>query len=734
MSSVGDLCIKMASLSTSKQSFTNQEYISVINKSFEDSPIEFDWQACWLKSAKSNEVLKAHLLEQIASHPEVALEMYASSKQDNVPLIHLLVEAFGRKKIELHFLVEKYVKELNTRIIHFLISVLGSEKSRQTLKLSFFDLSFLIKIIPPLLSHDYTNASQNAMLCQLMMSVYDTRPASFEPVFQEYLEALCIEAEADINDAKSFTILTTTLKNFFPRIPNPCTAVFMSDEFQNLIRESVTKRSPTQVTIGKQIIQVLNASCNFPAMRQYVSENYASHLVQCLSISQLSVDAASVLVKMWDIKKLTELKTSLESLVDVFVFCITSNSTDSFEDVDVAIEALSYLTLKPSVLIKLREDGDLILSLLQIFNALDNSNFSTMYGIVLVLTNMCAPVGSDVDESDDDVEVRKLRDIAQANNKEPVQKPEDIYEFIQDYMINLGFLKSLLKRCEHFTTNIKTCLSQLLYHICCCNNKTKNKLFLEHCIPFSSFLLQCFQLDDKKYDGYSFKTLLKLGINLDPLKLFHNEEYALLMTIYLLKYLPKESEVEMKKNTLFKVLLCLGNLASAGNTFTKICPTIMLGSYFSRIESLMFSETPFIQTATLQMVLNCVSCSSGVLVKFFNFENPESQKNFRNLVKFFYLKDVEAQKAVTAIVAIGSEISFIAESLADEECLVEACSTLLDTQSADIELMERILFIIENCFSCASNSKIKQNETLRAALLNLENPLLKQGAKQLLQL
>ncbi|KAL6949987.1 hypothetical protein ACO0QE_000656 [Hanseniaspora vineae] len=734
MSCVDELCTKMASLSTSKQSFTAQEYISVIDKSFESSSVTFDWQVCWLQSAKCNEASRAYLLKKIASHPEAALELYASLKQDSVPLIQLLVEAFGERNFDLQALVGKYLKELNERILHFLIFVLGNDKSRQQMKISFDHVSFLIKVIPPLLCHDHITDLQNSMLCQLMMGVYSTNPESFELIFQEYMAALCIEAEEDINNDKSFIILTTTFKYFFPRIPNPCKTVFMSDGFQSLICETVTQRSPTRIDIGKLIIQALNASCNFPEMRQYVSDNYVSLLIQCLSVPQLAVNSASVLVKMWDIKKLTELKVSLESLVDVFVLCLTSHGSGSFENVDVAVEALSYLTLKPSVLIKLREDGDFSLSLLQIFNSLTNSNLSTMYGIVLILTNMCAPAGSDVDESDDDIEVRKLREISQAGNKEAVQKPEDIYEFIQDYVIDLGFLKSLLNRSDVFTTNIKICLSQLLYHICCCNNKTKNKLFLEQCIPFSSFLLQCFQLDDKKYDGYSFKTLVKLAMNLDPVKLFRSEEYVLLMTIYLLKFLPENSEVEVKKNTLLKALLCLGNLASAGDVFTKICPTIMLGSYYNKIEHLMMSDTPFIQTATLQMVLNCASCYSGVLVKFFNFENPESLKTFKILVKFFYLKDVEAQKAVTAIVAIGSGIPFIAESLANDEKLVEACSSLLNTQSADTALMERILLIIENCFLSASSSKMKQNQQIRADLSNLENPLLKEDAKQLLQL
>lgn len=117
----------------------------------------------------------------------------------------------------------------------------------------------------------------------------------------------------------------------------------------------------------------------------------------------------------------------------------------------------------------------------------------------------------------------------------------------------------------------------------------------------------------------------------------------------------------------------------------------------------MLDETIQIQRSALELLCNLMVYPLPIAVKFFNFDNPKSVRNFNLLTKLLKLEDIQSQRAVVGIFAnIAGTVPFIAQDLLHQNDLIDALIDLLATQTTDRDLRQRLLFFFNALISVAS--------------------------------
>ena len=212
----------------------------------------------------------------------------------------------------------------------------------------------------------------------------------------------------------------------------------------------------------------------------------------------------------------------------------------------------------------------------------------------------------------------------------------------------------------------------------------------------------------------ALRSLTKILIHTDP-KLIFNKFSSLNTLPYLFEMLPS-SDLSIQNEThllnedyltttdQYEALLALTNLASSPYTDGEDMCKVIGGNnkYWNILEIMMLYENPILQRADLELISNLMTHPLSIAVKFFNFENKQSKRNFDILVKLLLLDDIKSQRAVAAIFAtIANMVPFVTQELLKQQSLIKNAVTALKEQANDVELVRRLLMLFYALFELA---------------------------------
>lgn len=556
------------------------------------------------------------------------------------------------------------------------------------------------------------------------------------------MNSLIVEAEIGVgNDPLS--IIVKTLSELYPSLTALCSEIFLSNGLSKLLKKRVFEEQDLQFT--KDLLLLLSAACIDETMRVYTTENYLQLLETSLNLKDIQIYSALVLVKTWSFTKLTNV--NITRLSEIFISVLSRCSITKIEDaneptvgseeitkVEMSVEALAYLSLKPSVKNMIRTNDGFIRILLSMIKGQKMTHF--LYGLLVIIANLTTLPEETNGGSQSVNDLKNYADLKGPNTENAAndkETKEDITLFGEKYVLNTELISFLKSKIQNLSLNCKQQVVRVIYNI------TRSKKFIPQCIAQGGTTIILEYLVSKQDVGEAIRilgcrALSRMLIFTNPALIF--KKYSALNAIpYLFELLPRSTPVDdnplhnneqIKLTDNYEALLALTNLASSETSDgEEVCKHIVsTEGYWSTIENLMLDENVPLQRSTLELISNMMSHPLTIAAKFFNLENPQSLRNFNILVKLLQLSDIESQRAVAAIFAnIATTIPLIAKELLAQKELIENAVEVFADQPDDIELRQRLLMLFYGLFEMipddTSNEKyplLQENQKLKDAL------------------
>lgn len=770
-----------------KEIIPASEYIAALREIFENDSVSFcDWskeqaEEVIIRSYNDHSESRFHLSHLIRNKSNIskALDIFEVTTISGT--VDILVECLLPKSstpsaIDMEYLYI-WLKELHIRIHYgedtnlkyletFILQLLN--KDEQNI-LSFESWRFLIKDLGLRIKEP-----QIIPLALLIFSELDKKyHDKFVAKFSDFIDTLIMETEAEIGN-DPLAIIVDMLTEFYPVMPTLCSSIFLGRQLDELFKEKVVEQEDTNFSIS--LLKLLSVGCIDEMVRNHIAENYSSMLEKSLSYDTYKPYSALVLTKTWSFTKLTNINIThlADILIETFINAssIENNNTDL---ISVAIEGLAYLSLKPNIKIKLRDNKTLIENLLTLCkHNLETSKHSYLYGSLIILANLSVSPDDSNKASNNSNEDRYSQRKAfgnyldMANNKTKnslndddsdnvKENKEDVLKFNKEYIVKSELISSLRGLFAKFSQNTRQQMIRIIY------NLTRDKNVVVECIKQGAmtdileFLNYEKQIQIKRNTNNSeefdfirllaSRALTKMLILTNPTLVF--KKYSPINAIpFLIDLLPPSKIINAEdeetatttaqfENSIlsddvitlqdnFESLLALTNLASCDNKDgDDVCVQIVNNEKnWSVIQNLMLDHNMLLQRSTLELLCNLMSHPLPIASKFFNFQNKDSERNFNLLVKLIELEDVQSQRAVCAIFAnIASSIPFIAEELLVKKELIQKASRVLLQQNDDIEIRRRLLIffyslfeIIEQKPKSIGQENLMNNSNLKQAL------------------
>ncbi|AGO14182.1 AaceriAER389Cp [[Ashbya] aceris (nom. inval.)] len=640
-----------------------------------------DIEEILLHSIKDHSESRKHFLELVNTIPRRLLDLLEHGSGKSIPAI---VDALSNAQ-ETHAVlreIQKLIQDRNRTIEWYLQLVYQLlEKKWYT----FSDLAFFVRALPRRMD----NEAVRPLTLVLFARLHSSYASEFEKELTETIDTLVIEAEAGIEGSLDAVLLTLT--ELFPLLTLLCSQLFLRPELQQVLREQSTRNRKVLL----RALNILSVACIDDTVRRYIADNLLKELEAAFSNQDSKLQASVVLIKTWAFNKLQSI-----GIDQLRATCVAELQSGTGQRRALAIEGLAYLTLKSSVRIAIRADGDASLSLIQL---LENSpDSSTIYGILSTLVNLTASPSEQSSEQKSLNALKAYADLhAPASGKQdPPEKEEEIDAFIEDYILDLQVIGTLRSSKNMLMANCKEQLAKLIFQV------SKNRSFIQSCVKqgATTFLLE--YLNDTPVHNISqilaARALARILINTDPKLLFHrysplNSVPALFGLIPILDGLDNEEALpHLTTRDSYEALLALTNLAATDISEELAKVIVSNNRYWLKLMNCVLDETVQIQRSALELLANLMARPINIAAKFFNLANPESRKNFDTLVCLLRLEDIRSQRAIAAIFAnIAGSIPFIAEELLKEHDLMNTVVVTLKDQCDDEELTQRLLFFID---------------------------------------
>lgn len=528
-------------------------------------------------------------------------------------------------------------------------------------------------------------------------------PAKFSERLLKFIDSLVVESEVDIGCNPVSEILDI-LTELYPVLTTLCSEILLGNNLKAQLKKKLMEQNDDDFTIS--LLKLFSIACIDETVRAHLAEHYMSTLERSLQVPKFRIYSALVLIKTWTFSKMRNI--DVNALADYLVVGFNGSEFDEDEDMNACIEGLAYLSLKTSVKVKLRSNAsscDKLVALAKSKNI--NSNF---YGVLVILANLSAsPKQSKGNQAFDTGSMRDLKSYAdlktptsmEADNT--IENEEDVMNFIEEYLLKSNLLSDLNSLINSLTHGSKQQLMRMIYNV------TTNKKFIQEAIKQGSVtaILQYMAKKEVSKDlirVLASRSLAKMLIYTNPSLIF--KKYSPVNAISpLFELLSRNTTAEgenffdedvITAHDSFNALLALTNLASInGSQGEDVCERIVTGEqYWPTVEALMLDENKMLQRSTLELLSNLMSHPRPIAVKFFNFDNQRSVKNFEVLVKLLELDDVESQRAVAAIFAnISTSVPFIAQELLKRDDLLTRAVDVLSSQTDDTELSERLILL-----------------------------------------
>ncbi|AAS53068.2 AER389Cp [Eremothecium gossypii ATCC 10895] len=634
-----------------------------------------------LHCIKDHTESRNHFLQLSRTRPGSLLELLEYGSGKSIPAI---VDAFSNAQDTNAVLreIQKLLQDRNRTpawYIQLIYQLL--EKNWYT----FSDLAFLVRVLPRRMDSEQVRPLSLVLFARL----HSSYPSDFEKEFTDTIDTLAIEADVGIEGSLDAVLLTLT--ELFPLLPLLCSQLLLKPELQQVLRDESTRNRKTLLLA----LNLLSVACIDDTVRRYIADNLLKELETAFSDSDTKLYASIVLIKTWAFKKLQSI--DIEQLCAT---CVTELQSPVVKRRAIAVEGLAYLTLKSTVRISIRADGDASLILVQLLKK--NPDSSTIYGILSTLVNLTA---SPSEQSSEQKSLNALKAYADlhvpaSGKQEPLEDDDEIDAFIEDYILDLQVIGTLRSSKNVLMANCKEQLAKLIYQV------TKSRPFIQSCVKqgATTFLLE--YLNDAPVHNIiqilAARALARILINTDPKLLFHrhspmNSVPALFGLIPILDGLDNEEALSyLTTRDSYEALLALTNLAATDSSEELAKVIVSNNRYWLKLMNCVLDETVQIQRSALELLANLMARPINIAAKFFNLANPESRKNFDTLVCLLRLEDIRSQRAIAAIFAnIAGSIPFIAEELLKEDELIKAVILTLKEQCEDEELMQRLLFFID---------------------------------------
>ncbi|KAH3899274.1 She4p SCDLUD_004710 [Saccharomycodes ludwigii] len=745
----------------------------------------------WVRSFKDHNVSRQYLLNSIwghnnrdlARHFELIFKLnvnFISNNMNSNKILHILniaIEALDTNPnsteflpVELHTLLKK--NGSNLVCLEFITLLLKNDKILK--KLKFQDVEFLV----PILAKNFVDLSNisittssstlyfqeiyknkgNAFIIMIFSELKRLDEHRLELKFIDYINSLIVEVEEQIdNGGKSFDIILTCLIDLYPIMTRICSSIFLSSNFQKILIASATNTANNNNI--KNIFKLLSVACIDESVRVFIAENYLDVLIKCLQIANLKLFCAAVLVKIWNFTKLVnEHNVNLTDLTQIFIEEILSYDMDhqdvvivgttSFypelkktesvinqkvtaekQELSLAIESLSYLSLKKQVGHIIRQNGDLCLKFFDIFRNDDYS--SETYGLLSIICNSIEPpTDNEKEHKDLGNLVGTLAAKGEESSMDTEETNENIHDFVEDYILDLGVINYIIAHFSKFSLGSKELIGKLFYYVCKHDrefisdlDKTGDiliSIIREKIAVAGSSSLRSVIANDPP----SLRALRLILMFNDPAKVFYNHEKDILeATVLFMESLPSPDSDNDQGIKTYENLIALSNLASTSNK--KLVKIITSNGnttkYWDKIENLLIDSNHMIQRSALELVVNIMATDIESTAKFFNYDNPKSLKNYKLLVDFFQLKDVKSQEAVASIFCNVAHIPFISSYFIHDKKLISNLLCILKEQRKDEELVYRVLFLIKTLLE--EHLVSDNEETFVGITDNLQNKL-----------
>ena len=636
----------------------------------------------------------------------------------SIKSVHILVGSFKNCEDSKNLL-----RELQNRIhygedlhVKYILSVILQLLTKFTFK--FDDVGFLIRELGIRMKEPEVKSLALIVFVKLQ-TLYEQ---DFEQRFFNFIDSLIFEADADVgNDPLS--IIIDILSELYPALTALCSTVFLGKQLDEMFRERVVAQNDPHFI--KSLLQLLSAGCIDENVRSHIADNYISILEQSLALTEFKLYSALVLIKIWSFTKLHSV--SIHQLATILTEGISAPvENDDLSVTDMCLEGLAYLSLKTSVKIQLRKNTKFcnhLVSMVKLKNITPH-----LYGSLVILANLSVfPQDSSGNGSFEPKSLRDLKSYSDLKNpnaeddENSADSKEEVIEFNNQYLTSnelLYFVKVIFNKLSHGS---KQQFVRIVYNV------TRDKKSIPECIKqgCTTSMLEYLVVKPESTDLVRIlacRTLTRLLIFTNPSLIF--KKYSPVNAIpYLFELLPQDT-VEgadifnpdlITTTDHYEALLALTNLASTITSEGEdVCKRITgSNTYWGIIENLMLDDNISIQRSTLELISNLMSHPLPIAAKFFNFENPQSLRNFNVLVKLLQLNDVQSQRAVAAIFAnVANTLPFIASELLTQKDLLTTAVDVFQSQMDDLELRRRLIMFFYSLFAVVQDGKEEQFDTL----------------------
>lgn len=669
------------------------------------------------RSYQDHSETRQYLAKRIKEDINLAIDLFESLPTRS---IHVLVGCFNdaHDSIPLTLILKERIRLGTDPNIHSLLGCVVQLLNK--FKYKFEDMKFLVRELCLRIKEKEVESLTLVIFTQLSSSFKD----EFDTNFLEFMDALIFEAESDIGEDPLYQIIDI-LKELYPALTALCSSVVLGKKLDKLLAERVSRGDNDEFI--KSLLSLLSVACIDENVRVHISDNYMSILEKSLDNEKFKIYTVLVLIKTWSFTKLKDV--DIHKLTTILVSSFLNNIERKNKEFDIAIEGLAYLSLKTSVKLLLRHNTNFMPEVQNIVK--DNIKDENFYGVLIILANLSSLPD---DSNSGNKSIRDLKDYSDLKNPNIGKKMEDtvqddksaVIQFNKDYILDTELLSELNAKFTTFSQGSRGQLIRIIY------NLTRTREHISKCVEQGSTTSVLKYLLGSKNSSsgtghkneeietlniLAIRSLTRILIYTNPTLIFN--KYSPLNAIpFLFQFLPiidttdlgEEHNVFLKNSEQLtgtdqvEALLSLTNIASSnGSDGEDICKTIVsTPKYWTVIENLILDDNPIIQRSTLELICNLMNHPVPLASKFFNFENPQSLRNFNILVKLLLLDDIKSQRAVVAIFAnIANTIPFIAEALLKQDELIKNCVNIFADQMDDVELRQRLIMLFYALFELA---------------------------------
>ena len=705
-----------------------KDYNSAVDKLFQDAKAK--------KPVSEEEITKIEQIIQRAyqDHSETRNHLKKKIREDNETTLDLFKNLSGhtfrsilgtyedRKDIEPLFkLIQSRLEntpKANKDLIFYITAIPLVIEYK---KFEFNDVESLIKPLCLLITKDHDITYQ---ALGTLVSISTTFSTQFSDAFCKILEKLVVEAEIS-GDRNEILQILTILSTLYTTFASTCSFILLSEKFSKLIIERVSKVDDEEFVIT--VLELLSIACVDETVRVFISENFLPLLERSITNEKFQLYSSLVLIKTWSFTKLktVEIGDLTQTLLKVFL----ENAQEPNKNLDMAIEGLAYLSLRPTVKMILRHTDGFILTTLRVITK--GFRKENIYGVLIMLANVTAQAKEDgrvnksISDISDYTDMRNPK-IGNDSKGEVHDNPVAILKFNAKLLNDTEILANITSRSDNYSLGSCKQLVRIIYNLTR-ERENLSKTVEQGCGPVLVRFLERskpkgthktdINLDTDYIRLLAIRALTKILVYTNPSIIFN--KYSCVSTVpFLFEFLPvvdttdlgADNNIFMRENEhitpvdQIEALLSLTNIASiSGSEGEEICKTIVTqDKYWSAIENLILDSNEVIQRSSLELISNLMSFPIYLASKIFNFENPQSLRNFNILVKLLMLDDIRSQRAVVAIFAnISCSIPFIASELLKKDEFIENSMKLFITQMDDIPLRQRLLMLFYSIFEIA---------------------------------